>query len=226
MRIQRGMKRVGRHKKMGSETAAGGLQGPGLLRRGEVPEGPGRFRRRAGLACLVAAVVLLQCSRPVEVGQKAPEFSLPNLKGGSVSLSQLRGKVVFLHFWATWCPPCLIELPGLVRFVEGLQKGVEGPDKGQFVMLAVCVDSERPARIDEFMKSWGVDIPVYLDPGGSLARRFGTFRFPETYVLDHEGAVCSKVIGPGDWEMSKWARILHACAGKPDAVKRGVKEDS
>jgi peroxiredoxin len=174
-------------------------------------------RRRLGWALL--AFLLLQCTRPVQVGQRAPDFVLEDLKGGSVSLGELRGKVIFLHFWATWCPPCLVELPGLQRFVEGL-------DKGQYALLAVCVDNERPARIRDFLKSWGAEIPVYLDPGGSLARRFGTIRFPETYILDHEGGVCRKVIGAGDWEMSKWAHILHTCAEGADTDKTGRDADS
>ena len=164
------------------------------------------------------AFLLLQCTRPVQVGQKAPDFVLEDMKGGSVSLGELRGKVVFLHFWATWCPPCLVELPGLQRFVEGL-------DKGQVALLAVCVDNERPSRIGDFLKSWGAEIPVYLDPGGSLARRFGTIRFPETYILDHEGCVCRKVIGAGDWKISKWAHILLACAGRADADKTEMDAD-
>jgi hypothetical protein len=101
-----------------------------------------------------------------------------------------------------------------MRFVQGLEKG-------QYALLAVCVDNERPERIEEFMRGWGAEIPAYLDPGGFLARKYGTFRFPETYILDQAGVVCGKVIGPGDWEMSKWAHILHACAGK---TKKGKTE--
>jgi hypothetical protein len=96
---------------------------------------------------------------------------------------------------------------------------VEGLDEAKYTLLAVCVDNERPERIKEFMQGWGAKIPVYLDPGGSLARKYGTFRFPETYILDHEGIVCGKVIGVGDWEMQKWAHILHACAGRTKAGK-------
>jgi peroxiredoxin len=171
------------------------------------------------LGWVLVAFLLLHCSRPVQVGQKAPDFVLENLKGGSVSLGELRGKVVFLHFWATWCPPCLVELPGLQRFVEGL-------DKERYALLAVCVDNEQPTRIRDFFKSWGSEIPVYLDPGGSLARRFGTIRFPETYILDREGGVCGKVIGAGDWNMSKWAHILHTCAGRADTDRTEMGADS
>lgn len=197
----------------GSKVPGGGLTRACRDRRSEPRRGVRRFAKKGGLACLVAAVVLLQCSRPVQVGQQVPDFTLESLKGGSVSLEDLRGKVVFLHFWATWCPPCLVELPGLLRFFKGL-------DKKDYALLAVCVDNERPGKIRDFLRSWGMEIPVYLDPGGTLARRLGTFRFPETYVLDPEGRVCRKVIGAGDWKMSKWARILHTCAGGNEPGKR------
>jgi peroxiredoxin len=171
------------------------------------------------LGWMLAALFLLQCTRPVQVGERGPDFVLKDLDGGSVSLGELRGKVVFLHFWATWCPPCLVELPGLVRFVRGL-------DRNRYVLLAVCVDNERPAKVRKFVESWGTAIPVYLDPGGSLARRYGTVRFPETYVLDVDGRVCNKVIGPGDWNTPKWARILHTCARQTDKDKRETEPDA
>ena len=213
------MKRASVDRSERSEAGRKGTWKPSLLRRAEVQRRLGRIERRGRLGWVLVALLLLQCTRPVQVGQKAPDFVLEDLKGGSVSLGELRGKVVFLHFWATWCPPCLIELPALMRFVEGL-------DKGKYALLAVCVDNERPERIGDFLKSWGTEIPVYLDPGGSLARRFGTFRFPETYVLDHEGRVCRKVIGAGDWKMSKWAHILQECAGTADAHTTGMNADS
>ena len=162
---------------------------------------------------------MAQCTRPVQVGQKAPDFVLESLTGDSLSLRDLRGKVVFLHFWATWCPPCLVELPGLTRFVETL-------DTGTYALLAVCVDNENPARISEFLGGWGTDVPVFLDPGGELARKYGTLRYPETYVLDREGVVCRKVIGAGDWQMSKWAQILHICAGNMEKERKGPDGDA
>jgi peroxiredoxin len=177
-----------------------------------------RLRKARTLVFVLAAFLALQCTRPVQVGEKAPDFVLEDLKGGSVSLEELRGKVVFLHFWATWCPPCLVELPGLQKFVEGLEKG-------QYTLLAVCVDIERPSRIREFLKSWGAEIPVFLDPGGSLARRYGTMRYPETYILDPQGTVCRKVVGVGDWELSRRAHILHACAGKVDPGRTGARPE-
>ena len=180
---------------------------------------PGRCGQRRGLVWIPLACLLLQCARPVQVGQPAPDFTLESLTGGSVSLGELRGKVVFLHFWASWCPPCLVELPGLTRFVEQLEEG-------EYVLLPVCVDNERPSKISDFLQAWGEDMPVYLDPGGLLARRYGTIRFPETYILGPDGVVCRKVIGAGNWNMSEWAHILHRCAGKPDNQNKGSHTDS
>ena len=195
-----------------SEAGRGEDQSPSLKGCLKARRGASRFSGRGGLGWILVACVMLQCTRPVQVGQKAPDFVVEGVSGGSVSLGELRGKVVFLHFWATWCPPCLVELPGLMRFVQGLEKG-------QYALLAVCVDNERPERIEEFMRGWGAEIPAYLDPGGFLARKYGTFRFPEPYILDQEGVVCGKVIGVGDWKMSKWAHILHICAGKTKTGK-------
>lgn len=178
---------------------------------------PGRPRwpgSRRGLWWVLAGCLLLQCTQPVQVGQKAPDFVLESLRGTSVSLAALRGKVVILHFWATWCPPCLTELPAIMRFVEAL-------DEGKYTLLAVCVDNEDPRRIREFLHAWGADVPAYLDPGGSLARRYGTVRFPETYVLDQEGVVCQKVIGAGDWTILDQAHILHNCTVNTDERKMG-----
>ena len=210
MRMRGRMKRGSIHREDSSEACrqveskASKLGSDGLRR------GPGWFGRRGRLGWILAACCLLQCTRPVQVGQQAPDFVLEDLRGGSVSLGGLRGKVVFLHFWATWCPPCLVELPALTRFVDQL-------NEGGFALLAVCVDNERSSTIKDFLQGWGTEIPVYLDPGGSLARRYGTVRFPETYILDHEGVVCRKVIGAGEWKTPNWAHILHACAGKAGA---------
>lgn len=151
--------------------------------------------------CLFLAVFLLHCINPVRVGQKAPEFSLSSLNGGAVNLHDLQGKVVVLHFWATWCPPCLEELPQLIRFHKGLTKN-------NVALLPVCVDSMDPEIIRKFLAAWGFDMPVYLDPGGSLAHRYGTYRYPETYILDPKGVVKRKIVGPGDWDSPAWARFL------------------
>jgi len=156
----------------------------------------------------------LQCARPVREGQPAPSFTLTALDGHRVELVELKGKVAVLHFWATWCPPCLVELPELIRFSKNLD-----PDK--VVLLPVCVDNAQPGEIKKFLSSWGFEITVYLDPGGNLARRYGTYRYPETYIIDAQGVVQRKIIGPGDWRLPKWARFLQMLSEKPEDASDG-----
>ncbi len=125
-------------------------------------------------------------------GDPAPEFRLQALSGQYVSLSDLRGKVVMVHFWATWCPPCVEELPTLAK----LYQEFIGRD---FVMLAVSVDEGGAKAVTSFLQRNGLNIPVLLDPDRITAGRYGTFKFPETYLVDREGVVKYKVIGPRDW---------------------------
>jgi len=148
------------------------------------------------LLCLVHT-----CSSPVKVGQLGPAFTLNNIQGKSIASSELTGKVVLLHFWATWCPPCLVELPQLFKFVQNL-------DPKKVALLAVCVDKADPQKIKGFIGSWGYDVPAYLDPGGKLANKYGTYRYPETYILDQQGVVRKKIVGPADWTDRIWAQFL------------------
>ncbi len=125
-------------------------------------------------------------------GDRAPEFRLPAPNGQYVSLSDLRGKVVMVHFWATWCPPCVEELPTLAALYEKLM----GRD---FELLAVSVDEGGAQAVTSFLQRNGLKVPVLLDPDRATAGRYGTFKFPETYIVDREGIVRYKVIGPRDW---------------------------
>lgn len=165
----------------------------------QAPGRPGITAGRAGVFLLLVSV--LGCAPPLREGDPAPAFRLSGLDGDSVSLAELKGKAVFLHFWATWCPPCLEELPRLLAFAEK-------QDPQRFVLLPVSVDRGGPSQVKAFLRSWGLDPHGYLDPGGKLARRYGTVRFPETYVLGPQGTLRKKVIGAGDWDPAYWERFL------------------
>jgi peroxiredoxin len=125
-------------------------------------------------------------------GDRAPDFRLPTSDGRQVSLSDFRGKTVMVHFWATWCPPCVEEMPAL----DKLNKALAGTD---FVMLAVSADEGGVEAVAPFMQSNRLSLPVLFDPGGEVAGLYGTFKFPETYIVDREGVVRYKVIGSRDW---------------------------
>lgn len=131
-------------------------------------------------------------SRIIREGDRAPEFRLSSLDGRQVSLSDFRGKIVMVHFWATWCPPCVEEIPT----IEKLYRGLFGKD---FEILAVSVDERGADAVRPFMEKNKLNLPVLLDPGHTTASRYGTFKFPETYVLDRNGIVRYKVIGAMDW---------------------------
>ncbi len=125
-------------------------------------------------------------------GDRAPDFRLQAPDGRFFSLSDFRGKVVMVHFWATWCPPCVDELPTLAR----LYPQFSGKD---FEMLAVSVDEGGANAVTSFMRQNNLDVPVLLDSDRSIAGLYGTYKFPETYIIDRQGVVRYKVIGPRNW---------------------------
>jgi peroxiredoxin len=130
--------------------------------------------------------------RIIGQGDRAPEFRLPKLNGGEVSLSEFKGKVVMVHFWATWCPPCVEEIPAIGK----LYRDLSGKD---FEILAVSVDEGGAGTISAFVQQNKLELPVLLDPARSVSGLYGTFKFPETYILDRNGIVKFKAIGPREW---------------------------
>jgi cytochrome c biogenesis protein CcmG/thiol:disulfide interchange protein DsbE len=124
----------------------------------------------------------------------APDFSLPTLEGRTVTLSSLRGQVVFLNFWATWCLPCREEMPSIERLHRAL--GGQG-----LVVLAVDVD-ENPRLVAKFMKDFGLSFPALLDAGSEVSSRYGVrglLGLPTTMLVDRRGRIVGAAIGPRDW---------------------------
>jgi peroxiredoxin len=129
---------------------------------------------------------------PVAIGDTAPDFTLPALNSGSLSLRHYRRQVLVLNFWATWCPPCIEEAPELEKFAEQTRTlGV--------TVLGVSVDQD-PAALQKFIAQAHLSFPVARDPQQVVAGRYGTFKFPETYILDRDGRVAEKIIGATDWQ--------------------------
>lgn len=125
-------------------------------------------------------------------GDSAPDFTLSSIDGSDIRLSDYRGRVVMIHFWATWCPPCVEEMPTLERLQGSL-------NRRDFEILAISVDEGGAPAVTSFMKQKGLTLPVLLDPNRKVASLYGTFKFPETYVVDRNGIVRLKAIGPMDW---------------------------
>ena len=123
-------------------------------------------------------------------GRPAKNFQF-TVDGRPESLADLRGKVVVLNFWASWCQPCAEETPSLIQ----LQKNI-APRGG--MILGVSIDDDQDAYAD-FVKNYHLDFPTYRDPTKSSASGFGTSMVPETYVIDRNGRIDRKIIGPQDW---------------------------
>jgi peroxiredoxin len=144
----------------------------------------------------------------VAIGDSAPDFSVPALPSGSVDLKSYRGQIVVLNLWATWCPPCVEETPSLVQFAEKMkQHGV--------VVLGISVD-EDPKALQDFVQQNNISYPIGRDPNRLLSARYGTFQFPETYILDRRGHLAEKVIGATDWDDARMQNFVLDLAQAPN----------
>lgn len=142
---------------------------------------------------LGAAFYYQQLQVTARAGFPAPDFVLKDLGGRMHRLSDFRGKIVFLNVWATWCPPCRMEMPSM----ENLYRRLQGKD---FVMLAVSEDEDGKATVQAFVDEIGISFPVLLDDQGSVPPRYGVTGYPETFIIDRAGRVIHHTIGPEDWD--------------------------
>jgi peroxiredoxin len=126
------------------------------------------------------------------IGDLAPDFELEDTKGNKVVLSDLRGKVVMVNFWATWCPPCKLEMPSM----EKLNQLMAGED---FVMLAINTEQNGRSVVPAFLKKNPHDFTVLYDDDGAVQRQYGVFKFPETFIVRKDGTIDQKVVGAINW---------------------------
>jgi len=122
----------------------------------------------------------------------APDFALKNLDGEIQRLSDFKGKVVIVNFWATWCPPCRAEMPSMQRAWNEIQ------DKG-VVMLAVHVGGNED-KIWSFVGDYDLDFPVLIDPKSKVADAWPMKGLPSTFVIDPEGRIVYRAIGAREWD--------------------------
>ncbi len=139
---------------------------------------------------------------PLRVGGIAPEFSLRALDGSEHSLSELRGHVVFVNFWATWCAPCREEAPSLDRFYRHF----DGED---FEILAVSIDAdEELASVVAFGAEYSLSFPVLLDPEMRSYKAYKASGVPETFLIDADGRLIERFVGPRDWDQLRYANAV------------------
>lgn len=171
------------------------------------PQGSSRLLiLTVGTTILIAVFTLvwLQSAKyePLAVGKPAPDFSLADLNEKHYRLSDFRGKVVFLNFWATWCKPCREEMPSM----EILNKNFE---KDGLVILAVSIDRVTTTRdIPPFVKGMNLTFPVLVDSWGQTDKPYKRMGVPETFIIDQQGIIQEIVIGPRDWTRIDSLQVL------------------
>ncbi len=122
----------------------------------------------------------------------APDFTLIDIQGKKVTLSDLRGQVVLVNFWATWCPPCRQEMPSMEELYQQLKPhGVE--------LLAINIEENGPKVVAEFLASRSHSFPILFDPQAQVQRLYRVSRFPETFIVDRNGNIVEHVVGAIDW---------------------------
>ncbi len=130
----------------------------------------------------------------------APDFSLATPNGGTLRLSDFRGKLVFLNFWATFCAPCREEIPALQKLWNAYRNA-------GLVMLAVAADRDKPA-VTAFIESADVNFPVLLDNDGEVRRRYEVQALPTSYLIGADGRFLGRIIGPRDWNAEGYRQLL------------------
>jgi cytochrome c biogenesis protein CcmG, thiol:disulfide interchange protein DsbE len=129
----------------------------------------------------------------------APDFTVQDADR-KVVLSQLRGQVVVLNFWATWCPPCVEELPSLIQMQDRMkEKGV--------TVLAVSIDVDADVY-GRFIRERGLNLLTVRDPRQETSALYGTFGWPESYIIDRHGVLRRKLVGPVNWNSPELTEFL------------------
>lgn len=137
---------------------------------------------------LSSGLLMVSCSSPApQVGKPAPDFQLPNLEEQPISLSDFRGKPVLLNFWATWCGPCVFEMP----FIQGIFE--ESSDTG-LVILAVNI-GETPSTVRDFIQAGNFSFPVLLDTSQDVALEYNVRGIPTTFLIDKDGIIQAIKVG-------------------------------
>ena len=150
-----------------------------------------RLPRFLAFILLLPLALAPACDRgvhPTQTGQVAPDFTVSD-GTTTVHLASYRGRVVLLNFWATWCAPCIVEMPSLIQLHR---------DQPGLAVLAVSIDEDADAY-SSFLLRRHVDLLTVRDPGQTASRLYHTEQWPETYVIDRQGVIRRKFIGAQDW---------------------------
>lgn len=154
---------------------------------------------------------------PFQRAVAAPPFALESLAGGVVKLEQFRSRYVVLNFWATWCPPCVAEMPSMQELRQRY-------GDGRLEVVAISLDTGPPDKVAEFVSRLGLTFPVLLDPHGVTSRRYGVKDLPSTFILNPEGQVIAAAKGERDWYSDKAVSYVDELLGRSTATDDSVSE--
>jgi len=143
------------------------------------------------LGALVCVIFLSMRERIVQEGDSAPDFSITADNGRTITTANFGGKLLLLNFWATWCPPCIEELPSLDQFQRQFANS-------GLVVLGVSVDKDEKAY-RRFLSRVNVSFLTARDPDSKISADYGTFKYPESYLINRDGKVVMKVINATNW---------------------------
>ena len=148
----------------------------------------------------------------IEGGIPAPDFTFPGLDGKMVSLSDYKGKVVLVNIWATWCPPCVKEMPSM----EKLYRKFKGEN---FEILAVSIDKPGSKAVAPFMEKTRLTFPALIDSKGAIKPVYRITGIPESFIIDQQGVLIKKIVGPLDWAAPQVFRFFSSLIQKPTPPK-------
>jgi peroxiredoxin len=144
----------------------------------------------------------------IENNIQAPDFSFPGLDGNKISLGDQKGKIVLVNIWATWCPPCVEEMPSM----EKLYQKFKGEN---FEILAVSIDETGQKAVAPFMKKTRLTFPALIDAEGTIKSTYKITGVPESFIIDKQGFLINKIVGPVDWATPKVFRYFGELIQKP-----------
>lgn len=189
-----------------------------MLKKEKITGGKTIMKRNMGLILVLVLVVMMvgtyikqQTERSEAIAEKvkgyevetgiakaqlAPDFTLTNLAGEEVTLSDLRGKNVILNFWATWCPPCEAEMPHFQKYYN--QHAAQ--DNVEIIGVNATYAKEKIERVEQFVRSYDLTFSILLEPTGTVAEQYEVLTIPATFFIDAEGKVQRQIKGPLDLE--------------------------
>jgi len=143
-----------------------------------------------------------------EIGSAMQDFELIDINKNRLTLADMKGSVVFVNFWATWCESCIDEMPSIERL------SLHFAENPTFKIVTILYKDDLNAALS-FMQQSGFTFPVYLNPDESAAKILGITGIPETFIMDKKGILRDKVIGPAEWDSPNTLQLLQALINEP-----------